>query len=510
MVLKVNHHNLSPRSPVLAILFVFLACPLLAAEKQEDVFRGIASEIVNGIGKSGWPPEHSGKLNSALTYFRRAYDQSRKKKLRIAIWPFDENEVPIPKAAADEFNDTLLGVLQKQAGSRYEFVARDTLKFLILDMQSTGALDAADGNPINALMKGAGSINILIIGKVRLDGARVVLTYKAVRTDGVIAATTTPRSLPYSAPIVAAKSIDQAVKEVARYFVDQVNDMEALILGGIRYGNSGAQPPFGRRLQGLVSTALQRQFSNSISGNKLRVTSLKSPVWEKRGLTVDPRSLSDRNTGGGKGTYILSGNYWELTHAVEVRLRLQNNASQSVSWVGRIRIEDTHGSRLKPGADLVDLRANDGLGPIAFQLTTGRGRDPAYKIGEKINLMIRLDRDAWVYCFYRQSDASLIQIFPNPHMQLIVPRLTGGTLHTIPGEKTFPFNFRLTEPLGYELLKCFATSRDVTSELPKFLRGVSLDPLPSGSDHRLSGVFRDLPNVAVSEQSLLVTVTAQE
>ena len=116
-----------------------------------------------------------------------------------------------------------------------------------------------------------------------------------------------------------------------------------------------------------------------------------------------------------------------MTHAVEIILRLRNDANQEVSWVGQIRIEDTHGSRLKPGGDLANLRDNNLIGPFAFHLTTERGKDPAYKVGEKMNLMIRLDNDAWVYCFYRQSDASMIQIFPNPHMGLAEPRLEGGS-----------------------------------------------------------------------------------
>ena len=92
------------------------------------------------------------------------------------------------------------------------------------------------------------------------------------------------------------------------------------------------------------------------------------------------------------------------------------------------------------------------LGPFSFHLTTNRGDDPAYSIGEYLNLMIRLDRDAWVYCFYQQSDASLVQIFPNPEMISQEPRLAGDLLHTIPGETSFPFKLRLTEPAGYEAL----------------------------------------------------------
>ena len=483
---------------------------LLAVEKQTDVFRIIAHEIIRGVDQTGRPVEKAGKRNKTSRYSQRAYNQFIGEKLRIAIWPYDGDELPIPKKAADEFNDRLLGQLQKLAGGRYNFVARETLKVLIADMNNVGALDAASGNPINALMKKAENIHFLISGKIRLDGPRVVLTYNATRTDGVIAATTTPRSLPYSAPAVVPQSLNQAVNHASQHFNDSANDMDTLVLGGIRYGDSGAQPSFGLRLQGLVANALQKLFNNEISGRKLKVTSLKAKVLSDRGLKIDPRSLADKRMVGGKGAYVLSGTYWELTHSVELKLRLRNEANQEVSWVGQIRIEDTHGSRLKPGGDLANLRDNNLIGPFAFHLTTERGKDPAYKVGEKMNLMIRLDNDAWVYCFYRQSDGSMIQIFPNPHMGLAEPRLEGGILHTLPGNNTFPFSLKLTEPLGFELLKCFATSRNVTNELPKFLRGQHLNPLPEGVAHRLYRIFKNIPDVVVSEQSLVVTVTGQE
>jgi hypothetical protein len=154
----------------------------------------------------------------------------------------------------------------------------------------------------------------------------------------------------------------------------------------------------------------------------------------------------------GKGAYILDGTYWELPHSVEVKLRLRNRAGNEVPWIGRISMEDIQGIGVRPNNSMKRPLETELLGPFSFHLTTNRGDDPAYSIGEYLNLMIRLDRDAWVYCFYQQSDASLVQIFPNPEMISQEPRLAGDLLHTIPGETSFPFKLRLTEPAGYEAL----------------------------------------------------------
>ena len=182
---------------------------------------------------------------------------------------------------ADEFNDHVLFQLQELAGSRYDFVARETLSLLIDDMDNTGALDAAGGNPINALMKKAQNFDFLITGRIRRDSARVTLTYKATRKDAILAATTTPRSLPYVPPTEMALGLDQAVKKAARRFVDAITDMEVLVLGGIRYEDSGTQPPFGRRLQDRLSEALIQNSNNGITGRRLLLRDLKSPIFQE-------------------------------------------------------------------------------------------------------------------------------------------------------------------------------------------------------------------------------------
>ena len=63
---------------------------------------------------------------------------------------------------------------------------------------------------------------------------------------------------------------------------------------------------------------------------------------------------------------------------------------------------------------------------------------------------------------------------------------------------------------GLELVKCFATSRDVTEELPADLQGREWRPLdPRFLGEELSDSFRNLPDTAVTEASLAITVTPE-
>jgi hypothetical protein len=71
-------------------------------------------------------------------------------------------------------------------------------------------------------------------------------------------------------------------------------------------------------------------------------------------------------------------------------------------------------------------------------------------------------------------------------------------------------SFTASPPIGTELVKCFASQRDITMELPEELQGKeieanSLPILPDQMGSMLSDIFRDVDPM-ISESSLLITV----
>ncbi len=492
------------------ILCLALAGPALAGEKSNsalaNTFQAIAREIIAGI-------DGSRPSDAALVYLNQAYDYVRPKRLRIAVAPFEQDDIKIAKAVADEFNASLFAALLKISGGRHDLMARSHLKGLIDDMRQTGAWEAADGNPINALLANAGKVDVLVRGQIRVDGQWAVLRYGAVTMDGRVVAQTRPQRLklsPDDAKITRDTTpLDRAIMLAARQLVNKAPGLEHLLLGGIRFEDSGAQPPFGRYVEGRLAGALQEVFANSISGGKLRVGPLQAHAGLKSGGAVAGKDLGDRQLAGDQGAHILSGTYWELPGSIELRLDLKGGDGSSVAWTGWITRQDNAGRRLRPKGNFGPLRDHDGMGPFAFQLTSNRGLNAAYRVGDTLQLLIRLDRKAWLYCFYRDAFGGMIQILPNPHFLSNFQKLAfkAGVLHTVPDADRFGFEFKISPPSGQELVKCFAVSRDVSSELPKILRGNSLAPLPDGTDLRLSPTFQKLPNAAVSEASFVVTVS---
>ena len=158
-----------------------------------------------------------------------------------------------------------------------------------------------------------------------------------------------------------------------------------------------------------------------------------------------------------------------------------------------------------PGEFPLELLLNDGQGPVGLLLISkgGERNDPVYRIGEKLFLLIQANRDAYLYCYYRQSDNRWFKIFPNQFHKKA--RIEGNTMHTIPGD-SYEFDWNVTEPVGIDLVKCFATTRDVSKELPRHLASNAFEPLPDGMDFKIAREFQRLTMAGVTEESLIVMV----
>ena len=480
-------------------------------DSRRAAFHAMAQDIISGLDRTRRMDGAANKVDTALAYLRYAYDYVQGEQLRIAVAPFVQDDLKINKAVADEFNDSLFAALIEKGGQRYDLMARQNLNVLINDMHQTGAWEAADGNPINALLQNAGNVDVLIRGRIRISGRNAVLTYTALGMDGRILAQTAPQQFtlrPEDAKITRSTvTLDRAIADAAQRLADQTPELEELRLGGVRFEDTGIQPAFGRYVEGRLSVAIHDSFANLLTGRSIKVGRLQASQELTRGI-VSGKELQDRNLVGDANAYVLSGTYWELPGSIELRVELKGPSGVAASWVGWIGAQDTAGRRLRPDGDFGSLRDNDGLGPFAFHLTSDRGKNAAYGFTEKMKLLIRVDREAWIYCFYRDAAGSTIQILPNPHFwkSYKQPRFEGGVVYTVPEEPRFNFEFTVSPPAGQELVKCFAVSRDVTAELPQPLQGQSLTPLPRDLALQLSPAFQALKDAAVSEASFVVTV----
>jgi TolB-like protein len=177
------------------------ASPRQAAIKQIP-FHSFAQQLLSGIDKT------DSKDIPAIGGYG---------KPRLAVVPFTVKKSVISATLATEFNDRLLAELTRQGRHRYRFIARETLKSVIRDIDSINELEPGRDSRVADLLRSA-RVDILVIGNLRKDGARMILSYKAVSVeDGMVFAATEPRHIAFlSKPPIAAPHRRNPVFRVQR------------------------------------------------------------------------------------------------------------------------------------------------------------------------------------------------------------------------------------------------------------------------------------------------------
>jgi Domain of unknown function (DUF4384) len=180
----------------------------------------------------------------------------------------------------------------------------------------------------------------------------------------------------------------------------------------------------------------------------------------------------------------------------------------TIAWQGKVRLADFKDLELLPRNPEAAKHPLP-QGAFAFQLTSPRGSAPFYKPGEELTLLLRLGQEATLYCFYVDSKGAIHTILPNPVRgnDPAASRFKAKVLYRLPDASRDPFRFRFTpDTVGEELVVCFASTRDVRTDLPVDLFPDRVRPVPFLTLDRLRELFGSLKDTRISEASVTVTV----
>ena len=475
-----------------ALLVILHSAPADAQASRaanQAVFETLADEIVEGLKKT------SGSVWSFI---------SPAPKKKIAIWPFSRHRSPVSPAMADRLNNALLEALMRRIGEQYIFVERKDLGTVINEIEGYGG---GTDNPVDLVVRSA-KADILIEGYISLFGQKkVTLSYKALgvseeAVSGILATTKT-----YGIAVEqAALSLDQGIFQAAKKFFGNAPKMAELRLGGIRFETGVIQTPFSHFVEKGTADKLADLLLNSLTQWRLRISRASFEEAQRAAMIGANAGPSSPRPGGSSQQpeiFVLTGTYWDLGQVVDLRLAVTDASGGRVPWRDLVKPPD--GFAIRPRDDFPPiLFERDGFGPIGFTLKSTRGADPTYRGGEKLNMTIEMDRDAWLYCFYRPTDLRWKKIFPNEYHPSA--RLAGRRRHTLPGD-LFPFDLTMEGPAGVDLIKCFATTKNIAKKLPEELSRPDAPPLQPGRDIWLPTQFRKIKNAGLTEASLVITVT---
>ncbi len=173
-----------------AALSIGLMGPALAQETAQSQFASFAEELLAGI-------------NSASVEDIPAIGGYGKP--RIAVAPFKNTEKSVPPSVASEYNSRLLAELTRRGSETYRFVARETLREIIRELDTIEELEAPSNSRVVDLLRNA-KVDILIVGALRKTGQAVTISYKAVSVeDGIVFAATRPRQIWLTPPSAIVK-----------------------------------------------------------------------------------------------------------------------------------------------------------------------------------------------------------------------------------------------------------------------------------------------------------------
>ena len=144
----------------------------------------------------------------------------------------------------------------------------------------------------------------------------------------------------------------------------------------------------------------------------------------------------------------------------------------------------------------------DAVAPLDLYLDSSRGRYPTYHVGDQLEFVLQTNRDAYLYCMIRDRDGHLSPLFPWHSSQA---RIAGHQTLNLPGRSLLPALRASTELNGSEI-RCFASERDLATELPLLAGASSGDPLPEDTAMALDRAIADSSRQRVVMAQLILRI----
>ena len=295
---------------------------------------GIVALAIVGLGY-GLTSRDAAMESHATDLLEGLDAHAQERTLRLAMLPFRDLDFPIDA----DFADGIIAALERELlrRGRHEIVARDTIDAILADTahREGGSFQYA---LIPNLLARAPEIDVVIRGRLRLSASEPELSFQAIDRNGKLVAASggqsiTLRPCPADA-VCAARTLDQIIDSSSRTFHAQAPELHTLTLGGVRYQDSGAQPPFARYLQQRLVDALRLRYADA-------GTTLAIGEFDSAAPPTEP------------GTeMVLTGVYWAFVDLIGLRLALTELDGSALVWRGQLRRDGFNQANLLPPRDL--------------------------------------------------------------------------------------------------------------------------------------------------------------
>lgn len=141
--------------------------------------------------------------------------------------------------------------------------------------------------------------------------------------------------------------------------------------------------------------------------------------------------------------------------------------------------------------------------PLDFSVTTLRGDNALYSVGDTISLSLKVSEDAFVYCYYQDKDHNVARLYPNRFQPNAL--LSANAALSIPSANA-QFEIVMEEAGSEEEVLCMASRQELGIQLPKTFKQGDLAPLPIGSLEDVASAFGALEQSETVDQRIKMRV----
>lgn len=451
----------------------------------------------------------------------------------VGIWPIDGANLPISATNAEHLYSAILSALIAGKPDCVTVLDGDGVGKVLRYSNVVQAFRDQGNAPRERIDRNLQSVDFIVSIQIREQQGHVAAVLKLTeRASGATLATTPALRVPQrylaSACGDGATTMASALASAARHLMDGAPAMTTLVDGGGYFEGSNARTDLSQHLSAQLVDEVTGLYANPLTGARLRIlrpmrNDPQRIASRTRGATIRPKDLERSITLGDRtntkdkqadeGVFTLVSRYWLCPDESRAKLSVQlvSSDGEVVNWTGPIRLDT-----LPEGIDKRPPRAVPaaGFGPaggFAFTMMSPRGQNPVYRSGELFKVIMTLDQPAWLYCFYTDSAGKVFQFLPNPYVRNdpSANRFGAQTGIVFPEMFDIEINDKTT---GLEQFSCYATSRNVTADLPAELRGngpvgeTGLPPLPQRLASRLAAIFSSLPDTTIASQTVSITI----
>ena len=140
----------------------------------------------------------------------------------------------------------------------------------------------------------------------------------------------------------------------------------------------------------------------------------------------------------------------------------------------------------------------------ALRLSSNHGERPTYHVNEMLAVQAVTGQDAFLYCYYQDSDGAVARIFPNRYQPNAL--VHAGDQIEIPPAAGRAFNIRFDKSHVKEAVACVAARDELGLKLPNQLKAEDLAPLPVKGLQDIMSSFHQLGGSQMTEGWLSIEV----